>query len=235
LPAATDSFDAMLQLRSHPGCVRESNDDWVAARRLRDLAVAAVLCDGVSGFKHGREAARCAATAFLDRVLEGLEEDRDPPSARRLGLDLRRSIARLQQQRGERRIATTLTGLLLLGHRAWIYHIGDSRAYRLHGDGLQRLSEDHGLTHTGGQVLGRALGHPEREDLDQRVIKLEAGDRLLLCSDGLFDAGLDEADIAGICARGAAAACADRLLETALAGGAPDNVSLLLLDTGAWR
>lgn len=223
---------AGLEIRSHPGHVRAANEDWVDWRRLPGRAAACVLCDGVGGFQHGAEAARSAADGFLETLfgLDGFSR----PSASRLGLVLRRRISRLQQLRGDRRIATTLTAALLTPDGALLWHVGDSRAWLLRDGRLSRLTEDHSQPGSGNHVLHRALGHPEREELDQLDLALEPGDRLLLCSDGLERAGLDE-DAILACADADGATFADRLLERALAGGAPDNVSFAILDGEFWR
>lgn len=223
-----------LQIRSHAGCVRGHNEDRVDWRRVPGFAAACVLCDGVGGFRHGAEAARSAATSFLDALF--VDDALHDPGPQRLELLLRRRISRLQQLRGDRRIATTLTGLLLSEGRARLYHVGDSRAFRLRGGTLELLTEDHNVPGGGKHLLQRALGHPEREELDRIELPLEPGDRFLLCSDGLERAGLDAGAILDCEARsGSLAALADDLLALALAGGAPDNVSLALIDGEVWR
>ena len=107
-------------------------------------------------------------------------------------------LALLQQQK--------VAGTQLQGQaqcrRAWIGHIGDSRAYHVHDGRLSRVTNDHSAVqallnrnlitpeaarhHPDASVLTRSLGHQPEVDIDMTMVQLATGDTLLLCSDGLW-------------------------------------------------
>ncbi|MCC0578691.1 MerR family transcriptional regulator [Streptomyces californicus] len=148
---------------------------------------------------------------------------------------------------------TTLTAMLWTGSRLGLVHIGDSRAYLLRGGGLYRITHDHSLVQAmiddGSLSPEEAASHPERAMLlkalvgagrsaptavaarpDIRLREVRAGDRYLLCSDGLSavvgEAGLREAVIAAETPEDAVR----RLVGLAHEAGGPDNVACVVAD-----
>lgn len=233
----------MLGYRSdactHPGTLRARNEDAVVHRP--DLGLWAVA-DGAGGHGGGDIAAAAAATA-MEGIPAGLTAVEMLAQLRlRLGAadaELRRRAAALGPGR---MMATTVVALLLRhGHFACLW-AGDSRAYRLRGGLLQPLTRDHSLVqqmvergeldaaeaerHPQANVILRAIGGgeagPELEKISGAIL---AGDGFLLCSDGLFKA-LPESAIAQRLRQGADA---HRLVEAAVAAGARDNVSAVVL------
>jgi PPM family protein phosphatase len=138
-----------------------------------------------------------------------------------------------------RRMGTTLTVVALADWTAYIAHVGDTRAYLFRDGKLARLTSDHTLAaeaHVGGDsgraraTLTRSLGTGKGVEVDHASHPLQAGDRLLLSSDGLHDQ-LDDEVIAGILGRHAHAGdCADALLERGLSEDPTDNLSVLVAD-----
>jgi protein phosphatase len=117
--------------------------------------------------------------------------------------------------------------------------VGDSRAYLLRGGRLRQLSKDHSWASAlqagseepwiGRHVITRALGLKREVEVDVfPPLKLQAGDRVLLCSDGLTDP-LPEEEIAQVSSRYAPQKAAEALVRAANARGGPDNVSVMLL------
>jgi protein phosphatase len=140
-------------------------------------------------------------------------------------------------------MGTTLEAMLWTGEHFVTAHIGDSRSYRLRGGELTQLSHDHtfvqSLVDEGKLTPEEARVHPHRSLLlrvllgrpdnepDIGQLEGEAGDRYLLCSDGLTDM-VDDDKIAETLALDSIEEAADRLIELALAGGGLDNVTVVI-------
>ncbi len=161
-----------------------------------------------------------------------------------------RQIRTLVHTRGKA-IGTTATALLIFDGQALIAHVGDSRAYRLNRGVLTILTEDHSFvqrliqlgqldpadqaSHPRRNALYRALGQQDELEVDLVACPLEAGDRLLLCSDGLWDA-VPAPTIASLLAdasRGSAAERAAQLVALADEAGGSDNSTALLIEISA--
>lgn len=225
--------------RSDRGLVRSNNQDSVyAGPRL--LAVA----DGMGGHAAGEVASK-VVIASLAHV------DDDEPGDDLLG-KLRDAVAAGNGAISElvtsdpdlEGMGTTLTAILFAGNRLGLVHIGDSRAYLLregmfaqitHDDTFVqslidegRITPDEAATHPQRSLLLRALtGHDFEPSLTVREARV--GDRFLLCSDGLSGVvsleTLDEAIRIPD-----PQSCADRMIELALKGGGPDNVTVIVAD-----
>lgn len=223
---------------THAGAVRTRNEDSLVHRP--EIGLWAVA-DGAGGHGAGDVASQAVATA-LEAIPQGL-------SAAELLAQVRLRLAAvheaLQRQAaaagGNRVIATTIVALLVRhGHFACLW-AGDSRAYLLRDGALQRITRDHSLVqemvdqgalseeeaelHPQANVILRAVGAAGELVLDKVSGRLLAGDRMMLCSDGLFKA-LPEREIAAMLAGKADAAA---LVEAAVARGARDNVSAVTL------
>ncbi|WP_158645605.1 PP2C family protein-serine/threonine phosphatase [Stackebrandtia albiflava] len=225
---------------SHPGLIREHNEDaYVAGRRL--VAVA----DGVGG-----EAAGEVASALTASALEPLNKGRPPrepmevlrAAIEEASRDIKRSIVNNPEQHG---MATTVTALLFANESVTIAHVGDSRAYLLRDGEMSQLTRDDTyvqvLIEQGSLTENEISSHPYRS-MVTRVVSgqpveaklstrpVQVGDRYLICSDGLPDA-TDADDIAAALRDGGEPqGCVDRLMELAMAGGAPDNVTVIVAD-----
>jgi protein phosphatase len=142
-------------------------------------------------------------------------------------------------------MGTTLTGALFDGNELGLAHIGDSRAYRLRDDTLERLTHDHSwvqsLVDDGKISEAEATNHPHRSlllkvlngqpanDPDLRLVPVAAGDRLLFCSDGVC--GLVEDDeIEAALRLPTLEAALERLVSEALAEGGIDNITVIIAD-----
>jgi PPM family protein phosphatase len=225
--------------RSDRGLVRANNEDSVyAGARLLALA------DGMGGHAAGEVASQLviAALAHLD--------DDEP------GGDLLRQLndavhegnaaiaAHVEADPELEGMGTTLTAILFAGNSLGLVHIGDSRGYLLRGGELNQITKDDTFVQTlvdeGRITAEEAHSHPQRSlimraltghEVEPTLIVREAhvGDRYLLCSDGLsdpvsHDTILDALQIPDV------AESADRLIELALRGGGPDNVTVVVAD-----
>ncbi|AOS60878.1 PP2C family protein-serine/threonine phosphatase [Actinoalloteichus hymeniacidonis] len=225
--------------RSDRGLVRSNNQDSVyAGPRLLALA------DGMGGHAAGEVASKVVIAALAPL-------DDDEPGDDLLGR-LREAVSNGNGMLNELvagdpdldGMGTTLTAVLFAGSRLGLVHVGDSRAYLLrdgrfaqitHDDTFVqslidegRISEEDAANHPQRSLLLRALTGNDVE-LTLTVREARPGDRYLLCSDGLSgpvsDETLDEAMRISD-----PQACADRMIELALKGGGPDNVTCIVAD-----
>ncbi|MGW4364909.1 PP2C family protein-serine/threonine phosphatase [Nocardia takedensis] len=225
--------------RSDRGLVRGNNEDSVyAGARLLALA------DGMGGHAAGEVASQLmiAALAHLDDDEPGDDLLGKLDSATREG---NAAIADQVEEEPELDgMGTTLTAILFAGKKLGLVHIGDSRAYLLRGGELAQITRDdtfvQSLVDEGRITPEQAHTHPQRSlimraltgnEIDPTLIMREAraGDRYLLCSDGLSDVVSDET-IANTMREGTTDECADRLIELALRSGGPDNVTVVVAD-----
>ena len=227
--------------RSHTGLLRDGNEDSVYAGP-RVLAVA----DGMGGHAAGEvaSAVAIAALAHLDEDAPGsdlLEVLRE--SAESANSHLRDMVSGDPALEG---MGTTLTAVLFAGSRLGMLHIGDSRAYLLRDGALTQITHDHTLvqtlvdegrisedeasTHPQRSLITRALDGRDGIEPDLSVREVRSGDRYLLCTDGLtgpvgraetLQEALEIADPQESC---------DRLVQLALRGGGPDNVTVIVAD-----
>lgn len=222
-----------------------NQDSAVTSPRL--LAVA----DGMGGHAHGEVASTVAvgALADLDADLAG----RDLSDVDLLGELARAATAagdRLTELAREdsdlRGTGTTVVALLFDGARIGVLHVGDSRAYLVREEKLHRLTHDHTLVQAlvdeGRITPQEALEHPRRSMLmrtlqDGTVVEPDlteregrAGDRYLICSDGVTAVLADE-EIHEVLAEAAEPeAAVARLIELANDGGGPDNITCVVAD-----
>jgi len=141
-------------------------------------------------------------------------------------------------------MGTTLTALRFTGGQVGLVHVGDSRAYLLRGEHLSQITHDdtyvQSLVDSGKLTAEEASHHPRKSvilralmgddvDPDVSIREARAGDRYLLCSDGLSDV-LTATTILETLSEGDPQECADRLVELTLRGGAPDNVTVIVAD-----
>ncbi|MET3368723.1 UNVERIFIED_CONTAM: serine/threonine protein phosphatase PrpC [Jeotgalibacillus campisalis] len=227
--------------RSDVGRIRSKNDD--SAYVGRHLAVVA---DGMGGHAGGDVA---SASTVLDMI--HLDHDDYPEGADTVLADEIQTANSLLSELVHQNpklsgMGTTVTALLLEGRKLHFAHIGDSRAYRLRNKKFEQVSIDHTFvqrlidegrlrpeeaeTHPHKNVLMRVLGDVDASpELDLDVLDVEPGERWLLCSDGLnYVAGhvvermvRETKDLRE---------CAEILVDLTLEAGAPDNVTVVMLE-----
>jgi serine/threonine protein phosphatase PrpC len=216
---------------------RARNEDYLAvytgtATERTSHGLVAAIADGVGGAKGGREAAELSVRSFIEGYLgQPATLNVERAAARALEAANRWIFAQGQRDPNLLGMATTLSALVLIGHKAHAFHVGDSRVYRFSRGQLRRLTEDHVHRHPDlSHVLYRAIGMEETLRLDHVALVMETFDRFLLCTDGVH-ASLSDARIAEHLGRGAAAdETARSLVAAALSAGSQDNASALVLD-----
>lgn len=226
---------------SDVGLVRSQNEDAAFVGPY-----VAVVADGVGGAAAGEVASATAAYAVSATVLGRMGEE--PETLLLDGIEAARTSIRRGVQGDLNRLgmATTVTAVVCDGHRVVLAHVGDSRAYRLRGGELTRLTTDHTYVqrlvatgqlrpeevarHPWRNVVLRSLdGDPVHEGVDLVSLSLAVGDRLLLCSDGLSDL-VSEPMIAELLSVDDPHSAAAVLTRAALAAGGRDNVTAVVLD-----
>ncbi len=229
---------------SDVGLVRTNNEDSAyVSRRLIALA------DGIGGMPAGELASDIVirAMATLDR---SAPKGRDPLAALRGAVDAANQQIRDASDLDEANdgMGTTVTAMLIAGDQVALLHVGDSRAYLLQDATLSQLTKDdtfvQSLVDQGLLTAAEARSHPRRSIVTQavqgleyeptlKIVPIRAGDRLLLCSDGLSDFVADEAIGQTLRSEPDPKACARRLVKLALDVGAPDNVTVVVADAAA--
>ena len=225
------------------GKVRRNNEDSLLAGDGTDETLF-VVADGIGGF----EAGEVASSITVD-VLRTLGPDESFENAIREAN--RRILAAARDDEKLSGMGTTIVALRFGGRseepRAEVSHVGDSRAYLLREGILRPLTEDHSLVaelvrsgdltraqaaeHPQKNLITRALGAEDEVEADNMVLPVEAGDRLLLCSDGLSDM-ITEDRIGSILREHPEnpEAPARRLISAALDAGGTDNVTVIVVD-----
>jgi len=216
---------------------RRQNEDFVAAvvggtgpDERRD--VVAALADGIGGAKGGRVAAETAVRGFLDGFWDVPETMEVRWAAAKILNALNGWMhAQGRQDQALKGMGCTFTALVLRGRIAHLIHVGDSRAYRLSGDHLTRLSQDHAREGPGGsRMLYRALGVEEELRLDYAAHPMALHDRFLLCSDGVHGFLADETIADILRARFAPGDASRAIVDAAQAAASNDNCTALVLD-----
>jgi serine/threonine-protein phosphatase Stp1 len=227
--------------RTNVGLKRKINEDSILVQTDRGLWTVA---DGMGGHDAGEiasnmvtDALRCLPNVVGLDQLAGLAVEALRQFNREL-IDLARSSG-LDQT-----IGTTVVGLAIADGSYRCFWIGDSRAYLLRDGEIGRLSHDHSLvqnlvdagmlkpeeaeTHANANLITRAVGVAETVEVDVASGEASPGDLFLLASDGLTRVVPDE-ELAAELQRGSLDEVADRLIDTVLDRGAPDNVSLIIV------
>ncbi|HEY4231771.1 MAG TPA: protein phosphatase 2C domain-containing protein [Thermoanaerobaculia bacterium] len=223
--------------------------------RYAESVYGILVADGVGGAAGGEVASRMAIRTLIDLVLDTPDWTMpfDEPLAERVLQRMEERFQKIREALVERARAeptlrgmgTTLTLAASLGPELLTAHVGDSRAYLFHKGRLQALTHDQTLAQSladaGAIPQEDVAHHPSRHVLtsalasrgafarvDLRRLRLEDGDRLLLCSDGLTEM-VPEKEIARVIAAGASCdeSCG-RLIDLALEAGGKDNVTVVL-------
>ena len=233
-----------------PGCVRTQNQDAYQMEQLDRNTLLAVVCDGMGGAKSGNIASRLAIDVFTDEVLRAYKPSMSWEQMEQLlqnAVKLANFTVFDQARQFEEfaGMGTTLTAVLIKGKNATVVNVGDSRVYAVDAGGIFQLTRDHSLvqmmvergeltpelarTYPGKNFITRAIGTEPVVTCDLFHHRLERGDCLLLCSDGLSNM-MDDQEILFEVVHGVdKQQCCQRLLDIAKNRGAPDNVTSVLI------
>ena len=233
--AAPPSFD--LAVLSDTGTNRPGNEDACGYFIEGPEVPLLVVADGIGGYEGGEIASRMA----VDITIEAYRES--PPAwgaAKRLQRAVQRANIEIHNRAIAvpelRRMGTTLTAVVVEGGRMSAAHVGDCRLYLARRGRISQMTKDHtmvgervrmGLLSVAGarnhperSMLSRSLGHELIVSVGQFSMPLVKGDRLLLCSDGLYNV-LEEREFERLLRSDDAAAACKALIEAANARAAP--------------
>ena len=231
-----------------PGTVRTNNEDngsFVVPgdeEERRSLGIFAVLADGAGGHGFGEVASKLAVET-VERCFRAAELDQTPNQLLwRAFTDANLAVydRGMLQQNGERRMATTMTALLLRNSEVFVGHVGDCRAYHIHQGRIERLTSDH--SYVGMQVkmgllseheaatsdmrtmLTRLIGQNPTVQVDFNKVPIQEGDVLVQCCDGIHGC-VTEAEICETVMRYSAQEASQHLIDMAMKRGSDDNVT----------
>lgn len=241
-------MDVAVSGLSDIGRVRSRNEDSFVVLEEESLFVVA---DGMGGHGNGDVASKIAVEAVRECYAETSDETTGEYAiAERLQKAFVHAHDRIRaagdRDNSLRGMGTTLIAVVIDEDSAVIGHVGDSRAYALRGTTLTQLTEDHSWVreqvvaghlsaeqareHPFKSVVTRALGGEQDIEVDLRRVRLQDGDLLVLCSDGLTSMLTDE-QIAGVLTEGGPISDrTGRLIAAANAQGGADNITVVLLE-----
>lgn len=245
-PHTGSAIAASSAVVSHPGLVREENEDAYLTDDLRGVWAVA---DGMGGHAFGA----FASSVVIDHVARIRTRWETPrPLAEDVIARLENANSELRREAREKGVGTigaTVACLVAFNRNALATWCGDCRIYRLRDSvPIRQITRDHTLVqrlvdqnrlrpeeaegHPEAHALTRAVGAADHLELDFQQLDLQSGDRFLLCSDGL-SRSLPDATIEAACQSepDPERVCA-RLLECTLEAGAPDNVTISFVKLG---
>ncbi|MDX2099867.1 MAG: Stp1/IreP family PP2C-type Ser/Thr phosphatase [Leptolyngbyaceae cyanobacterium bins.59] len=227
-----------------PGLLRSVNQD---AYYIDPEGRFFIVADGMGGHAGGQEASRIATQAIQTFLLDHWDsEDSSAVLLEGALLEANRAILQDQRKHPERSdMGTTVVVVLFRNHQTWCAHIGDSRLYRLRGAKLEQITEDHtwvaramkvgdltpdqARVHPWRHVLSQCLGREDLRQIDIQSMDVQAGDRLLLCSDGLTEELSDNLIATHLKSIRAAEKAAMALVDAAKDRGGRDNITVVIV------
>jgi serine/threonine protein phosphatase PrpC len=211
-----------------------------------------VVADGMGGHANGQDASRLAIQTIINYMVPPLSEGKDTGDedfVKLLADGVQQANQAVHQHNQEQRgdMGTTMTATLVIGSMAYVANVGDSRTYLYREPGgLSKVTRDHSVvaslvdagvikpddiyTHPKRNQIYRSLGEKPVVEVDTFKVPLQPGDKLLLCSDGLWDMVRDP-DIQRLMRSPIPdpSQTGDALIKAALDGGGEDNVSVIVV------
>lgn len=233
---------------THPGKVRENNQDAYTFRLLSPACGYAVVCDGMGGEKAGDIASQTACqllTRFFDRdLVENMSEGAVKAVMFSAISAANTKVYSLSKEHKEYSgMGTTLSAAIIMGEEMHLVNIGDSRIYIGDKHGAVQVTKDHTIVQAmvdrGEITLEEAKNHPRRHlitravgigdtlDIDYQMFRLEKGHKVLLCSDGLSNYA-EEQTLAKLMKQAAKTGSAKGFIDHANQMGGSDNVTAIM-------
>lgn len=241
--------------RTDPGKKRKNNED---ALFINDEMLLYAVADGIGGHQGGEIASRITVDTLAEvmpSLLRG--DDVTPPFSLSLDVEPRVSALRYAINLSNKKIlqassvnpsltgmGTTITALLLWKDKAFIAHVGDSRAYLLRDGTLSQITHDHSLVaeqvrsgkitaeqaraSSHRHIITRAVGIDREVEIDHVTLELKRNDLFLLCTDGLTEM-VDDKDLLPIVAGNSLPEMPSALVQRANEGGGVDNITAVIV------
>lgn len=234
----TAGQDISFGSRTDIGYVRDLNED-----SLIIIPPLFAVADGMGGHEAGEIASEITVNTLAELAPSHLDAEGLTAAVEAANYNVMKAP---RQGIGRDGMGTTLTAAMLEGERLLIAQVGDSRAYLLHKGHLQQITRDHSLmadlieagqitpeearVHPNRSVITRAIGSDIHMRPDIYELNVDAGDRILLCSDGLSSMISNNAIESIMRRQSDAQHCADELVTAALENGGADNVTVVVAD-----
>lgn len=234
----TAGQDISFGSRTDIGYVRDHNED-----SLIIIPPLFAVADGMGGHEAGEIASEITVNTLAELAPSHLDAEGLTAAVEAANYNVMKAP---RQGIGRDGMGTTLTAAMLEGERLLIAQVGDSRAYLLHKGHLQQITRDHSLmadlieagqitpeearVHPNRSVITRAIGSDIHMRPDIYELNVDAGDRILLCSDGLSSMLSNNAIESIMRRQSDAQHCADELVTAALENGGADNVTVVVAD-----
>lgn len=228
------------------GPVREDNQDSIFASHQPQSGETGFLyavADGMGGYSHGGVASALALQELSNEVFKTISIDQK--TLRRGVENANLSVYKTAQKLGAGRMGTTLTAACIMGDQVHIAHVGDSRAYLIRDHRANCLTADHTTvgdmvraklisadkirTHAQRSILTKAVGLGLFIQPDITKLKLQEGDRIILCSDGLWSLIQDD-EFASLSRGVSPQKTTQNLVDLALHRETDDNASVVVFD-----
>lgn len=234
----TAGQDISFGSRTDIGYVRDHNED-----SLIIIPPLFAVADGMGGHEAGEIASEITVNTLAELAPSHLDAEGLTAAVEAANYNVMKAP---RQGIGRDGMGTTLTAAMLEGERLLIAQVGDSRAYLLHKGHLQQITRDHSLmadlieagqitpeearVHPNRSVITRAIGSDIHMRPDIYELNVDAGDRILLCSDGLSSMISNNAIESIMRRQSDVQHCADELVTAALENGGADNVTVVVAD-----
>ncbi|MCY4064575.1 MAG: protein phosphatase 2C domain-containing protein [Chloroflexi bacterium] len=245
-------------IASDIGIVRDNNEDACFGMQWHSITVdnrpdfgLFIVADGMGGHLDGERASGVAvqtlAAEMLDSIYVPMLKDFKAGSSPTI-LEALVNASERANQAVMKRVpggGTTLSAVAIVGNLAYLAHVGDSRAYLVHGDQIEQLTTDHTLVqrlvemkeltleeaeyYPQKNVLYRAIGQNEKLKMERLIRTLPPGAQVLLCTDGLWDLVEPDTIREVAVAAGSPQEACDRLVSIANDRGGSDNITVIVL------
>jgi len=236
---------------SHKGLKKKENEDYHAyfppeEGSVNHKGTLLAVADGMGGRAAGSKASRIAVDILMEEYYKDMSED-IPESLRRAFLKANADVlAKGQADTKMEGMASTLVAVVLKGDRIYFANVGDSRGYLIDENDISQCTEDHSfvqslikagaiseeeaLKHPEGHIITRAIGlGPDLiVDTSQSGQTIKKGQYILLCCDGLWGVVPNEEIVKTINELKEPDAVCDKLVEKAIDGGGPDNITVIV-------
>jgi len=236
------------------GKVRKHNQDVFQMMSTEDKDVAVlVVCDGMGGANAGNVASELAVEAFMDHVTRLIDDIKNAESQSEIAAIMIEAVMAANTSVYDKSLqdeeftgmGTTLTAAISTANGEVVANIGDSRLYHVTKSDIKQITRDHSVVedmiergeiarseardHPSRNLITRALGTGIYEPPDIFYLNLDSGDFIVLCSDGLSNVVMDDEILLELQRGNTVRESCEALVGTALARGAPDNVTTVIL------
>lgn len=247
-----DNSTLKVVVKTDLGNVRKNNEDAGTYIKIADENIARakgcmlLVADGMGGHNAGEVASKIAMETISEEYFKkGSDADKEKALAKAFVAANKKIFSMSQTDESYKGMGTTCTVLVVAGQHVYFAHAGDSRAYILKGNTITQITEDHTyvqqLVNNGDITTAEAEVHPQRNvlinamgtkptlrvDTGKAALTFNENDKLLLCSDGLYDY-MSDAELAEAMQKNSLPEIADYLIAEAKRRGGKDNITVAL-------